>query len=179
MKIPHDLHHIIREGTLHIYTFKAGLLSPAAHNLRLSVDRFEVTLNGDHVHTQCDTESIRCEGEMKKNATAPSSLFQWEINDIHKYMRRDVLHTDKYKEVVFDGHYTDSKADGLLTLTGTTAPMIIPLSFSGGRVRGKIEFPPSRFGIPPFQVMLGAIKMQDRVIVQFDLPWPAMDPDVG
>ncbi len=173
MKISTDLNIKIHEGTLHVYTFKAGLLSPAAHNLRLCVDRFEVTIEGDHVHTVCDATSLRCEGEMKKNAKEPSSLFQWEINDIHKYMNRDVLHTDRHKEVIFDGKFTESKAEGLLTLMGNTAPVVIPLDFTPGHVHGRIEFPPTRFGIPPFQVMMGAIKMQDRVIVEFNLPWPA------
>ena len=39
-----------------------------------------------------------------------------------------------------------------------------------GRDRGAVELVPSRWGIAAFKALMGAIRVQDRIWVTFDLP---------
>ena len=39
----------------------------------------------------------------------------------------------------------------------------------GERCAGQVEFAPSRFGIQPYRAFLGALKLDDRVRVSWDL----------
>ena len=55
-------------------------------------------------------------------------------------------------------------------MTGRAAAVSFALEERSGRLKGRVALTPTQWGIKPFKALLGAIKVQDRVIVEFDLP---------
>lgn len=55
-------------------------------------------------------------------------------------------------------------------MAGQRRPLALLLGLSRDRLHGEVELTPSRWGIKPFKALMGAIKLQDRVRVRFDLP---------
>jgi len=64
------------------------------------------------------------------------------------------------------------RVEGELEMAGKRRPLALSLARSGDRLQGEVELMPSRWGIKPFKALMGAIKLQDRVRVRFDLPVP-------
>src|SRR5699024_3376872 len=52
-------------GTLQVFTFKEGILARAAHDLRLSLERFQVSLDQDTLSAAFETASLRVDGTMR------------------------------------------------------------------------------------------------------------------
>ena len=53
------------DAAIYIYTFKEGLLSKLAHDLRLSVTRFDISARGTEIEASLDPTSLRVDGVMK------------------------------------------------------------------------------------------------------------------
>jgi len=162
------------DGTIYVFTFKEGLLSKVAHDLRLTVRRFEVHLDGDAIDARFWPESFEVDGAMRRGRLEPGALSEKDRRDILGNMTAKVLDTRRHGEIRFRGAARDGAArvEGQLELAGRTAPVSVPVTVAGGRVRGEVELRPTRWGIKPFKALLGAIKLKDRVVVRFDLPDP-------
>jgi hypothetical protein len=63
----------------------------------------------------------------------------------------------------------ERRVQGELELLGRWQPIEFPFSESSGKVTGEVELRPSRWGIEPYKALLGAIRLQDRVLVRFEL----------
>lgn len=166
----------ITTGTINVFTFKDGLLSAVAHDLRLTLDRFELEVDPEAgtVTGRFWPASARVEGAMKNGQLDAGGLSERERREIHDNLTDKILKTDRNPEVRFQGRLAVDapvgRVDGTLTLAGRDAPVTVTLRREGGRYRGEAELAPSRWGIPPFKALMGAIKLQDRVRLTFDLP---------
>ena len=65
------------------------------------------------------------------------------------------------------GCYNGQTAPGVYTIN-VTQDITLTVREADGRWRGQIELVPTRWGIQPFKALLGAIKLEDRVVVRFD-----------
>ena len=162
----------LRDGDVQIFTFKEGLLSPVAHDLRLSVGRFEVELDGDRVVGRFPLDSLRVDGVMRDGRFDPDGLDAKQKAEVLENARTKVLRTREQPEVRFEGHYRAGRLTGQLRLASREGLVDIAVGQLGGRLTGEVVLTPSRYGIPPFKALLGAIRLQDRVLVRFDLPAP-------
>jgi hypothetical protein len=166
----------ITSGTINVFTFKDGLLSAVAHDLRLTLDRFELEVDADAgtVAGRFWPASLRIDGAIKNGQLDASGLSERERREIHDNLTDKILKTDRSPEVRFQGRLAVDapvgRVDGTLTLSGRDAPVTVTLRREAGRYRGEAELAPSRWGIPPFKALMGAIKLQDRVRLTFDLP---------
>ena len=166
----------ITAGTIQVFTFKEGLLSSVAHDLRLTLERFELEVDTEAgtVDARFWPSSLRVDGAMKGGTLDPSGVSERDKREIHDHLTDDILHTDRQPEARFRGKLTVDaplgRVDGTLTLRGRDAPLNVTLERVGGRYRGEAELLPTRWGIAPFKALMGAIRLQDRVRVTFDLP---------
>ena len=163
----------INEGVFHVFTYKDGLLSKVAHDLRLRLTRFEVVVDGDAVSGTFWPAALEVEGPMVRGQLDAGGLSDKDRRDIRGSINDKILLTARHPQATFEGTRMGARVSGQLTLVGRSAPVDVHLTEDGDRLRGEVTLTPTRWGIKPFKALLGAIKLKDQVLVRFDLPRPA------
>ena len=153
---------------IQVFTFKRGLLSRVAHDLRLTPERFEVRTDGERVEGRFWPESLRVEGALKGGEIDPGALSESDKAEIERNVREKILRTDRYPEACFTGSAADHHVRGELELVGETQPIEFDVHEQDGKLSGEVELVPTRWGIKPFKALMGAIQLQDRVLVRFE-----------
>lgn len=169
---------VITAGQVHIFTFKTGLLSRIAHDLRLAATQFEVTHDAGIAQARFDVDSIRVEGVMRQGRLDEQGLDESNRKQVERTMREEVLHAEEFPHVTYEGVVRERSGgldvDGHLEMVGQTAPLQLAVERADGWLTGEVELRPSRWGIVPYRAMLGAIQLQDRVLVRFRLREPEL-----
>jgi hypothetical protein len=162
-------------ATVQLFTFKAGLLARAAHDLRLSVSQFEIAVHARKVRAWFDASSLRVDGVMTKHGLETQRLSASDQRQILATVRSEVLRSDQFPRVTFGAELETGGADvprqldGLLNLRGSEQRCSIALTQTGTQLQASLELTPSRFGIQPYKALAGAIRLQDRVLVRVEL----------
>ncbi len=159
-----------------IFTFKEGILSRIAHDLRLQVEPrgVEIARTGDEVHAELDPTAIVVDGAMNGGLLDADALSRRDRAKIVDNIRADVLETRRYPKIRYTGTIVE-QADhvlelrGELELHGVRQPLAFTATRDAGRVTGRITLRPSLWRIEPYKALAGAIRLQDRVVVELDL----------
>ncbi|MCB9599113.1 MAG: YceI family protein [Sandaracinus sp.] len=157
-----------------VFTYKDGLLSKIAHDLRVKVERFEVKVDGENVEATFDAKSLRVVCARKDGVDSHGTLSSGDRSKIESNIQKDVLETSRHPEIRFTGKATidgdRATVTGQLTLHGTTRPLTIEGRREGGRWVGRTRLHQPDFGITPYSAMLGTLKIQPTVEVELSLP---------
>jgi len=160
------------DAAIYIYTFKEGLLSKLAHDLRLTLTRFEISARGTEVSARFDPTSLVVDGAMKGGKLERGELSDGDKKKIRDNLLGDVLRTRDHTEVRFVGRTSSREPpftiEGDLTLCGTTRPLSLMLLVRGERLVADVEIVPSQWGIKPFRALGGTLRVQDRVLLRID-----------
>ncbi len=172
----------ISEGTIHVFTYKEGMLARLAHDLRLSVVKWHLEVEGRNVRGSFDPRSLEVDGVVKGQRVDTKVLSQKDLADIRENIERHVLKPSQHREIRYEGRLVAAKAGkltirGKLTLVGRTGPLELTLQKSGDRWIGEATILQTRWGITPFKAALGSIKIKNDVTVKVDLPLPEVDLD--
>jgi polyisoprenoid-binding protein YceI len=159
-----------------LFTFKEGVLSRIAHDLRLHVGRFTIVRSGDELVAEFVAGSIVVDGVMHGSRFDPGGLGDRDRRKIAETIRTEILHTRAHPSIVFRGTLAAGagmgdriRVDGTLELLGVRRPVSLVAVREGERVRGSVTLTPSEFGIRPYKALAGAIRLRDRVRVDLDL----------
>ncbi len=158
-----------------VLTFKEGLLSPVAHDLRISVTRFHIDAEETRVFARFDTASLVVDTPMKEGTPNPSALSAGDKAKISRQIREDVLHSRSFPEATFRSTSVRKRPDGgydvagELTLHGVTRPLLAQTQLAGGKQHLELRIHQPDFGITPYKAMLGTLKVQADVTVQLRL----------
>jgi hypothetical protein len=162
--------------SIHIYTFKRGLLSRVAHDLRLSLTRWELRWDGPGFELELDPRSLRVDGVMKRGLLRAGALSAKDCRDVLNNTHEQVLRTDRHPLIRYRGEAaprgSEVRVSGQLDLVGRSLPVPFSLALRGRRAVGRVEITPSRWGIEPFTALMGTIALEDRVVLAFDLGLP-------
>ena len=159
-----------------VFTFKDGLLSAVAHDLKIGVTRFSVEADAGSVRAEFDTRSLRVLTPMKDGQENPSALNDGDKNKIAEQIVEDVLHSNKHATATFvsrsitprsDGGYTVS---GDFTLHGVTKTISAETRLEGGRQVATVELNQPDFGITPYKAMMGTLKIKPSVVIRLSVP---------
>ena len=158
-----------------VTSFKDGLLSRVAHDVQLRLHRFTLTRDGDALTFRGQVDSLVVEGAVERGRLNDKRLTEKDRRDILDNVHRKILDTRRNPEVVFRGDVVrnglTATCEGTLTLDGHTQPLTVSGRVRDGVLAGRVELTPSRWGIQPFRALMGAIKLQDRLEVRFELPF--------
>jgi polyisoprenoid-binding protein YceI len=157
-----------------VFTFKEGLLSPMAHDLRIAVGTFSIDVDEAQgsVVASFDTSSLRVDTPMKDGAENPSALSASDKEKIAGQIREDVLHSSKFPAATFRSTKVAKRPDGGfdlagdLTLHGTTKPIQARTEVVNGRQQLDLTLNQPDFGITPYKAMLGTLKIQPDVKIR-------------
>ncbi|PRP95411.1 YceI-like domain protein [Enhygromyxa salina] len=168
---------------IRVFTFKEGLLSRIAHDLRLHVERFSIEGEDGRVVAELEPGSIVVDGVMDGARFDPSGLGASDRAKVGETMRTKVLETRRHPKITFRGAVTEREAErveveGELELHGVRRPLSFTAERAGDRggerVTARVTLRPTDHGIKPYKALAGAIRLQDRVVVELDLDAAAL-----
>jgi len=162
----------------HVFTFKDGLLSKVAHDLKLEVTRFSVDVAEDHskLEASIDLASLKVVCARKDGRDDPGSLSESDQRKIEKNMAGDVLHTKRHPDARFVATTIIPEGDnafrvtGDLSLHGQTRPVSARAERRGDRFVAELSLNQRDFGIKPFSAMMGTLKVKPEVRVELSVP---------
>ena len=156
-----------------VFTFKEGLLSPLAHDLKLRVTRFslEVAETSDSVAAEFDPRSLVVLTAMKDGADSPSALPGFARGEIEKNIVNDVLEAKHHSAIRFETtKVTDTAVEGRLTLHGVTKSVTGTRRDEAKRWVAEFRLDQRDFGIKPYSAFLGTLRIRPEVMVRVSLP---------
>jgi hypothetical protein len=160
-----------------VFTFKEGLLSAVAHDLKLTISSFTLTASPDAVSLRLDASSARVLCARQGAQDAPNVLSDKDRAKIERTIREEVLDSKRYPEVAFRSTRVEPKPSGYtvegdLSLHGVTRRISAEVTRAAGRLVAEVELHQPDYGIKPYSAMLGALKVQPKVKVVFSAPAP-------
>ena len=164
-------------GECHVFTYKEGLLSAVAHDLKIKVDRWRLEVDDAQaaIVASFDATSLRVVCSMRDGHEAPGVISAKDAQKIEASTQSDVLQASQHREVRFrstavvpDGE--GYRVDGELTLVGRTRPVSVGVRRDGDRLVAEVRLHQPDFGIKPFSAMFGALKIQPGVLVRLAVP---------
>lgn len=165
---------IITEGECRLFTFKQGALSALGHDLALRAQRWSVDLRRESraVTARVVAASLEVVCARRQGSDDMGALSSGDRAKIERTARAEVLRVERFPEVVFEGAWTGqdpSTVDGSLTLCGVTRPIRVAVSRGGAGLVCTATVHQPTWGITPFQAMLGALRVQADVRVEWTL----------
>ena len=161
-------------GTLSVKTGRTGAAAKAGHDLLLEVTAWEATLEvGEDpaqatVTLDADATSLR----VREGTGGMQALGDDDIANIHQTIDSDVL---KRQAITFRSTRSEAGTDGVLRVQGELTigdqshPVEFDLTIGGdGTLRGRAVIKPSDWGIKPYSILFGALKVADEVEVAID-----------
>ncbi len=163
-------------GNIYVFTFKDGVLSAVAHDLRLHFEKFRVALDGESVQAEFELESLVVDGPVEAGALREGGYDAGKRAEVEKAMHQDVLHTARFPRATFSGS-ASARGDGFhvngtLELAGERAPLSFDVQQRAGHYVSSFELKPSQWGIAQYKALLGAIRLKDVVRVELELHEP-------
>jgi polyisoprenoid-binding protein YceI len=163
-------------GRLVLHTKRQGLAATAGHDLTIDVTRWsgEIEVGDDPaastVSVTVETGSL----EVREGTGGVKPLTERDKREIAATMRR-LLDSDRQPQAMFRSTRVvagegGGTIEGDLTLRGSTRPLTIEVTDSGGgHYHGTTSVLQTEFGIKPYVAFLGALKVADQVAVEVEL----------
>ncbi|SDB91801.1 Polyisoprenoid-binding protein YceI [Raineyella antarctica] len=157
---------------LHLLTTVEGPMAKMGHELVLRIGRWEATVTvGDTPEATtlvftADLTSLRVSGNRDRTKDVPAK----DRTDIVGHAAK-ALQTQKYGQVNFRSTSAEGTWDaiilhGQLALHGQTQPQDFRVVAGDGAYELTGQITQTRYGIKPFAIMMGALKVGDVVEVQ-------------
>lgn len=160
-----------------VLTFKEGLLSPIAHDLKIRVSRFAIEVDDEcrEAKATFDTGSLKVVSAMKDGRESPGALSDKDKREIAANIQKDVLHSGRHPEAVFRSSSVEKNGPnwivaGELTLHGKSQPLRVTATESGEDLVAEVTLHQPDFGIKPYRAALGTLKVQADVTVRLKVP---------
>ena len=163
----------------HVYTYKEGVLSAIAHDLKIRVSAFriEVADGEGGIQGEFDAASLSVVCAMNGTREAHSSLSESDKRKIERNIRKDVLNISRFPFIRFRATevreaVTGPIVSGELELRGRRRSVEAFGVEQDGRLVFSVSLNQPDFGIQPYRAMMGTLRIQPRVKVHLSVPKP-------
>lgn len=161
-----------------VFTFKDGLLSKVAHDLKVRVNRFTLDFDpaASKVTGEFDPSSLEVINAVHDGVEDPKALSGGDKDKIASQIQKEVLETSSHPKIHFTSTKVARRPDGGysitgdLTLHGTTRPISAETRVEGGKQVAEVEINQPDFGVEPFKAMMGTLKVKPVVRVRVSVP---------
>jgi polyisoprenoid-binding protein YceI len=141
-----------------VFTFKDGLLSPLAHDLKIRVEKVELELQANSVRAVFDASSLR----VAEAGNLPRNFY----SDIERNIRDDVLKAKRFPSIRFEStEVNEHEVVGKLTLCEVTREIRCARKDDATHHAVEARLDQRDFSIKPYTAMLGTLKVKPEVIV--------------
>jgi hypothetical protein len=163
-----------------VFTFKEGLLSAFAHDLKIRVTRFVIDVDetGRVGEARFDAHSLRVVSAMQDGVESPDTLSDDDKRQIERNIVHDVLAGERHPEIRYVATAAVERdealdIDGRLTLHGVERPLAARARRDADRYVAEIWLHQPDFGIRPYSALLCALRVKPDVLVRVEarIPW--------
>ena len=169
-----------------IFTYKEGVLSSLAHDLRINVTSFSISVGGkDHfIDAHFDARSLRVDCAMENGRERPGLLSASDRSDIDNNTIKDVLHTESHPDILLLSSSVRKEEENYLvkaslTLSGRTQEISFGVRKEDSkRYVADVRLHLPDFGIKPFSALLGAIRIKPDILVHIEIPTGSMSEEL-
>ncbi len=154
-----------------VFTFKEGLLSAVAHDLKLRATRFTLERSGDSATLELEATSLVVLTAMQQGREAPGALPSFAKTEIEKnIVSGDVLAAKRFGLVHFvTTRVTATDVEGLLTLHGVEKLVRGTRADDATRFIAEFRLDQRDFGIKPYSALLGTLRIRPDVVVRISI----------
>jgi hypothetical protein len=153
-----------------VFTFKDGLLSRVAHDLKIEAERVTVARDGASLTVTAPACGLKVRCAMKKGREDHRALSASQRGEIESLIYEKILDVERHPEIHFTGKIQGASVSGVLTIRGASQALTLPWNSSGGAITGEITIDQRRFGISPYRAMMGAIKLKPTLKIVWRTP---------
>jgi hypothetical protein len=160
-----------------VFTYKEGLLSVVAHDLKIRVTEFAIDVDetARAITAQFEATSLRVVCAMEDGEEVPASLTTANKREIDGNIVRDVLHADEYPTIRFASTSVQEKGDGFvvkgkLALHGHERQVPVQVRRNDGDYIAEARLHQPDFGIWPYTALFGTLRVQADVSVRIVVP---------
>lgn len=166
-----------RGASVHVFTFKEGLLSAVAHDLEIAIERFSITWDDEKtkVDATFDAKSARVLHPMAHGQPAPGGLSARDLTKIAGTIETDVLRARSFPEIRFRSTSIAPEGEGFvvrgtLTLVGQEREIEAHVKREGDAWTTEVVLDQTRWGITPYSAMMGTLKIKPELRVRLRVP---------
>lgn len=155
-----------------VFTFKEGLLSAVAHDLKLKALRFTLELTDASARLEVELGSLVVVTAMQQGVEAPGALPGFARREIEKNLvSSQVLAVARYPVAKFEStRVTDSEVEGQLSLHGVTRAVCGVRKDSAQSLVAEFRLDQREFAMKPYSAMLGTLRLRPEVVVRVSAP---------
>lgn len=160
-----------------VFTYKEGLLSAIAHDLKIRVTKFVIDVDEPSraIDARFDAHSLRVVCAMSDGAESPGTLSRENKREIEGNIVRDVLEARTYPEIHFVSSSVREKGGayvvkGTLSLHGEERQISVRVHQEADRYVAEARVHQPDFGIRPYTALLGTLKVKADVMVRLSVP---------
>jgi hypothetical protein len=161
----------------HIFTYTEGLLSPFAHDLRIAVSSFAITVGDENrfIDAHFDAESLRVDCAMVNGTERPELLRPWEREEINSNIIRNVLETRTYKDILLKSLSVTKeglsyRVKAALTVHGVTRDISFGVKSVANQYVADVYLSLPDFGIKPLSTLFGAVRIRPDILIRVTIP---------
>ncbi len=158
-----------------VLTTSTGPLARLGHDLSFRVARLQVDVTSDGGEDGAEVEATLQVDSLE----LLSPVSDRDRADIMKRVRKDVLRPKRWPEIRFrssrifkhgEGEHARLSVAGDLTLCGTTRPVSFEVIRDRNEWGGQVVIRQPDFGIKPFKVAFGGLRVSPEVTIQLRTP---------
>jgi polyisoprenoid-binding protein YceI len=166
-----------QNATLHVKTGKTGAASKAGHNLLIEVTDWEATLTMAGADVAAASVVLHADGSslfVREGSGGMTSLGDDDKASIKTSIDEEVLKGQQitFRSTAITGGIDVLNVAGDLELGGKTRPVSFALTIGGGAIDGTATIVQSDFGMKPYSVLFGTLKVADEVQILVHAPLP-------
>jgi len=160
-----------------VYSFKDGLLSKIAHDLKHRATRFSIQVDDQFsaVQASIDAASLQVECVMKEGVETANGISDSDKRKIEAQIVDDVLEAKQHPTIDFRSTSIQPvpegyRIEGVVRMHGTERPIVSIARRENGHYSADLTLHQPDFGIKPFSAMLGTLKIKPDVVVRLIVP---------
>jgi hypothetical protein len=157
-----------------IFTYKEGVLSRVAHDLKLACKSFRLHWDDEGVRATFDPRSVHVICAMKRGQEDHRALSDKDRKQVDDNVAKSVLHVTEHAEIRFEAPPPKEQpagwtVDGTLSLHGRSRPVRATVVRKGDQLTTRVRIHQPDFGIKPFKALMGAIRVKPDLDVELTL----------
>lgn len=164
-------------ATCQIFTYKEGLLSTLAHDLRINVTSFVIELDDSDtsINARFEAGSLHVDCAMADGVERRDLLSRESMKEIDDNILKDVLDAATHRYIFFcsasvtkeDSSY---RIKGTLTLRSREKEILFAARNEDGHYFAEAWLNLPDFGIKPFSALFGAIRIKPDILIRIIIP---------